>query len=75
MPPTPLLAEGKINLQIVDNLVADLVANDKLVLCITCFDGKAWVRLSGNVYNTREDYIRLRDGLARALKVEIQSGK
>lgn len=33
--------------------------------------GKAWIRLSANVNNTREDYIKMRDRLAEALQIQV----
>ena len=33
--------------------------------------GKAWIRLSANVNNTREDYIKMRDRLAQALQIQV----
>jgi hypothetical protein len=32
------------------------------------FNGKYWIRLSANIYNCKEDYIRLKDGIIKFLK-------
>ena len=33
-----------------------------------CHSGRFWVRLSGAVFNTKEDYLAVRDALLKMLK-------
>ena len=44
-------------------LVRELSANFNVVAVIDIVDGKLWCRISTQVYNTQEDYIRLADAV------------
>ena len=52
-------------------LIVDLNENHGLVIKLTFFQRKLWIRLSANVYNEKSDYVKLRDRLAKALKFKI----
>ncbi len=53
----------------VEKLMPRLAEEQKLVTAVTFFDNRAWIRLSANVYNDKEDYVKLRDRLAKALRL------
>lgn len=55
----------------IEDLMLKLVAEFKIVTALTFFNGRTWIRFSANIYNSREDYVKLRDRLAKALKIEI----
>jgi len=44
------------------------VAEENVVVVITAFSGYFWLRISANVYNTKEDYLHLRDVLLKYFK-------
>jgi hypothetical protein len=44
------------------------VSEYEVVSCLMHFNGKYWIRLSANIYNCKEDYIRLKDGILKFLK-------
>jgi len=55
-PPCRDLAETFMN---------DISASDHVVTVITAFSGYLWLRISANVYSSKEDYIHLKDALLR----------
>ena len=63
----------EINFVTVDNLVKRLSLEAQIVVNLSFFGDKAWMRLSANVYNSQEDYIKLRDRLAHFLQIPIRS--
>jgi len=44
-----------------------------LVVAVTFFGQKAWIRMSANVYNCKEDFIEMRSRIANALKIHNTS--
>ena len=38
---------------------------DKINCPITFFNGAAWIRISANIYNTKDDYIKLREAILK----------
>ena len=44
----------------------------QFVVALVYFGGKAWIRFSANVYNSREDYVKLRKRLADFLGINLQ---
>ena len=38
------------------------------VSCLMHFNGKYWIRLSANIYNSKEDYITLKDALLKFIE-------
>ena len=49
------------SIDIADEFVRKLAVDDQLICPITVFSGKPWIRISGNIYNSQDDYIRLRE--------------
>jgi selenocysteine lyase/cysteine desulfurase len=39
--------------------------NHNCIVAVTCFSGHLWLRISGTVYNTKEDYLALKDILLK----------
>ena len=56
----------------VRNLVTVLSVKTKFVVAISCFEGKVWIRISANVYNSKEDFIKLRDRFAEYFQLSIK---
>ena len=56
----------------IEELMPRLIAQHQLVIALTFFHNKVWIRLSANVYNVQEDYVKLRHRLAQALQIEIK---
>ena len=69
MPSTRILPE--INFETVDNLTKRLCLEAQIVVNLSFFGDKAWMRLSANVYNSQEDYVKLRDRLAQFFQIPI----
>ena len=63
-----------VTFEVVEELMPRLAEEHNIVTAITFFQNKAWIRLSANVYVDKEDYVKLRDGLAKALELEIKTG-
>ena len=63
MPSTRILPE--INFETVDNLTKRLCLEAQIVVNLSFFGDKAWMRLSANVYNSQEDYVKLKDRLTQ----------
>ena len=47
-------------IEIADDFVQRMSEENKLNCPITVFNGRPWIRISANIYNTKDDYIRLR---------------
>ena len=69
MPTSESLPE--VTYEVLEKLIVDLNENHGLVKQLTFFHRKPWIRLSGNVYNEKSDYVKLRDRLAKALNLKI----
>ena len=52
-----------------DDFIKKMSERDNVNCPITVFNGTPWIRISANIYNTRDDYIRVRDVI---LKYESQ---
>ena len=61
-----------ISFESVDNLDEILNLEAEVSIKMSFFGNKAWIRLAANVYNSHEDYIKLRDRLAEFLKIPIK---
>ena len=61
----------EVTFQVLEELMPKLAAEYLVVTALTFFDKTAWIRLSANVYNDKEDYVKLRDRLAKALNLKI----
>jgi len=48
-------------IDIADDFVQKMSEEDDVNCPITVFNGKPWIRISANIYNTKDDYIKLRD--------------
>jgi len=44
-----------------ERLMTDMILKHNCVTCVNFFSGELYLRISANVYNTREDYITLKD--------------
>ena len=69
MPTSEIIPE--VTPEVVENLVIELNDKHNVVVALTFFDKKPWIRLSANVYNEKSDYVNLRDRLAKALKFKV----
>ena len=69
MPTSESLPE--VTYEVLEKLIVDLNENHGLVIQLTFFHGKPWIRLSANVYNEKSDYVKLRDRLAKALNFKM----
>ena len=49
-------------------LTSDLISSSGIGLYVSGFSGRFWLRISGAIYNTREDYFALRDALKKMFK-------
>ena len=58
--------------EIARELMVKLADEFGVIICIKILHGKAWIRLSANLHNTKQDYIKMRDGLAQVLEIEVQ---
>ena len=58
----------EINFLTVDNLTKKLCLEAKIVVYLSFFGDKAWIRLSANVYNSQEDYVKLKDRLMQFIQ-------
>merc|ERR1719295_530948 len=54
---------GGYSQDVVNEMVETLVTEHGLIMCLTVFNGKCWIRISGHVYNTKEDYLKAKDVL------------
>ena len=59
--------------EIARELMVKLADEFGVIICIKLLHGKAWIRLSANLHNTKQDYIKMRDGLAQVLEIEVQN--
>ena len=50
------------------NLMKDLYTHHKVVVAVVAFSNQPWLRISANVYNCKEDYVRLKDTLLECFK-------
>jgi len=51
--------------EVVDEFVEMLVTEYGLSLCLTVCNGKSWIRISGHVYNNKDDYLKATDILLK----------
>ena len=65
----PEAAHIAVTFNSAEELMKEILREFELVLQITCFSGKLWVRIAANVYNVKEDYLRLRDVVLEKFKV------
>ena len=65
MPSSPILTN--INVKTVHKLETTLRSEEKFLL--SYFDQKAWIRISANIYNSYDDFVKLRDRLATFLQI------
>ena len=49
------------SIELADDFVQKMSEEDNLNCPITVFNGVPWIRISANIYNTKEDYVQLRD--------------
>ena len=54
-----------MDLLTIDDLTKRLCLEAKIVVNLSFFGDKAWMRLSANVYNSQEDYVKLKDRLTQ----------
>ena len=57
--------------EVARELMVKLADEYGVVICIKMLHGKAWIRLSANVHNTKQDYIKMRDRLPKALDLQV----
>ena len=70
LPVTPLLRDINIDkLKALGNVVR---TSSNFVILLSYFDNKAWIRISANVYNSKNDYIELRNRFASFFKIDSQ---
>ena len=55
-------------IDLADELVQKIAEDDHVNCCLTVFNGKPWIRISGNIYNSKEDYLRLSDVILKYRK-------
>ena len=68
LPATPLLRDINIDkLKALGNVVR---TSSNFVILLSYFDNKAWIRISANVYNSKNDYIELRNRFASFFKID-----
>lgn len=66
----PQIPSGSaMTFEMCEEMMPRLAEEHSVVTALTFFDNKAWIRLSANVYNTKMDYVKLRDRLAKALNL------
>ena len=53
-----------------NELMMKLMEEFNLVVAITFFGQKAWIRMSANVYNCKQDFIDMKGRIANALKIQ-----
>ena len=70
MPHSSILPQ--VDQENIRNLVTVLSVQTKFVVAISCFGEKVWIRISANVYNSKEDFIKLRDRFAEYFQLSIQ---
>ena len=61
----------KMSGEIAKELMVKLAYEYGVVMSIQVLHGKAWIRLSANLHNTKQDYIKMRDRLAEALDIQV----
>jgi len=59
----PLTRESGIN------LMKDLYTNQNVVVALVAFNNQAWIRISANIYNCKEDYVQLKEALINMLQL------
>ena len=52
-------------IEIADEFVQKMSEHDRINCPITVFNGASWIRISANIYNTKDDYIKLRDAILK----------
>ena len=55
-------------IEIADDFVQKMSEEDKVNCPVTVFNGRPWIRISANIYNTKDDYIKLRDVILKYRK-------
>ena len=60
-----------INAETVRELETTLRSEGKFLILLSYFDQKAWIRMSANIYNSYDDFVKLRDRLAKFLQIAI----
>ena len=67
MPSSPILTN--INVKTVRKLETTLRSEENFLILLSYFDQKAWIRMSANIYNSYDDFVKLRDRLATFLQI------
>ena len=57
--------------EVAKELMVKLAYEYGVMMSIQVLQGKAWIRLSANLHNTKQDYIKMRDRLAKALDIQV----
>ena len=65
----------EISPEIASELMAKLSKEFGVFLNIKILYGKAWIRLSANVNNVKEDYYKMRNRLAQALQINVYENR
>ena len=68
LPSSPLYSE--YSYEVVEALIVKLLEYG-LVVAVTYFGGKPWLRISANIYNCKEEFIKMKDILMRVLNIHM----
>lgn len=69
-PDSPVLKEYQFTYKC-QELMVKLYEEFNLVIAVTFFDDKPWIRLSANVYNHSLDFQEMITRMASALKIQL----
>ena len=70
MPKSPLYSE--YSFEVCEDLIVKLLEEFGLVIAVTFFEKKPWLRMSANIYNCKQDFVQMKDAIAKALNIEIK---
>lgn len=68
MPDLPHL-HIKADFEHAEAMVKHVMKESNVIVALFCFSGRMWCRISGSVFNTEEDYDRLREALLTTCKM------
>ena len=52
-----------------DALVQTVMKEHHVIVCFFVYNSRLWARVSGNIYNIKEDYVKLKDALVKTFRV------
>ena len=65
----PNVPHLKIEFAVSESLIKEIMAESNVVVQVSTFNGRMWMRMSANFYNTKQDFEILKAALIKKLRL------